>query len=181
MALKATIFKVDVQISDLDRSYYATHSLVIARHPSETDERMIVRTVAFILNAHDSLRFTKGLCADDEPDLWKKSLTNEIELWIELGMPDERRIRKACNRSKQVIVYSYGGRNDVWWQQIRTKLSRFNNLVVINFPKHSIDPLVAEVDRTIQLECLIQDGQIWFSQDSESLLVEPEIWLSSQA
>ncbi len=180
MALKATIFKVELQISDMDRQYYAAHSLTLARHPSETDERMIVKIVAFILNAHDSLQFTKGLCADDEPELWKKSLSGEIELWIELGMPDERRIRKACSRSKQVIVYSYGGRNEVWWQRIRGKLGRFNNLTVVNLPKHSIDPLIALVERTIQLDCLIQDGQVWLSRDHESLLVEPEIWLRSR-
>ncbi len=179
MAINSTIFKADLQISDMDRNYYANHALTLARHPSETDERMLVRLLAFILNASDALQFTKGLSTDDEPELWKKSLSDEIELWIEVGMPDERRLRKACSRSKEVILYSYGGRNDVWWNQIQNKLTRFKNLKVINFPKVSTEPLTNLITRTMQFDCSIQDGQIWLSHEGESFLLEPEIWLDS--
>ena len=88
MAIKSTIFKIDLQITDLDRNYYQTHALTIARHPSETDERMIVRVIAFALHAHASLEFGKGLSAEDEPDLWRRDLTGTIEQWIEVGLPD---------------------------------------------------------------------------------------------
>ena len=116
MALKSTIYKADCQISDIDRGYYQPHYLTIALHPSETEERMMVRLLAFVLNAHEHLQFSKGLSTDDEPDLWKKSLTGDIELWIDAGMPDEKRIRKASNRADKVIIYTYGGRNNVWWK-----------------------------------------------------------------
>lgn len=178
MAINSTIFKADLQISDMDRNYYANHALTLARHPSETDERMLVRLLAFILNASESLQFTKGLSTDDEPELWDKNLTDEIELWIEVGMPDERRIRKACSRSKEVILYCYGGRNDVWWNQIEKKLARFDNLNVVNFSKQSTEPLTALIARTMQFDCSIQDGQIWLNHEEGNFLIEPEIWLS---
>src|SRR6516164_945881 len=109
MALKSTIFKATVQISDLDRHYYAEHALTIARHPSETDERMMVRLVAFVLNADERLEFGKGLSTDDEPDLWLRDLTGAVEAWIEVGLPDERRLRRASGRSEVVKLYAYGG------------------------------------------------------------------------
>ncbi|MEY3107624.1 MAG: hypothetical protein RIT35_1802, partial [Pseudomonadota bacterium] len=110
MALKSTIYKADCQIANIDKGYYQPHNLTIALHPSETEERMMVRLLAFLLNANEYLQFTKGLSADDDPDLWQKSLTDDIELWIDIGMPDEKRIRKACSKTDNVIIYSYGGR-----------------------------------------------------------------------
>jgi uncharacterized protein YaeQ len=109
MALNSTIYKVELQISDMDRHYYATHALTLARHPSETEERLMVRLLAFALYADDRLEFGKGISDEDEPALWRKAYTDEIELWIELGQPDEARIRKACGRSRQVVVINYGG------------------------------------------------------------------------
>ena len=120
MAIKATIFKAELQVSDLDRNHFATHSLTLARHPSETDERMMVRVLAFALHAHDALAFGKGLGADDEPDLWQKDLTGAIEVWIEVGQPDEKRVRRACGRAAQVFIYAYGDRIvDSWWDRAR--------------------------------------------------------------
>jgi uncharacterized protein YaeQ len=178
MALKATIYKADCQISDMDRGYYQSHHLTIALHPSETEERMMARLLAFVMNAHEYLQFTKGLSTDDEPELWQKSLTDDIELWIDVGMPDEKRIRKASNRADKVIIYTYGGRNSVWWNQIQTKLERFNNLSVINLPKVATDALTAMVKRTMQLQISIQDGQIWLSDDQITVTIVPEVWLS---
>ena len=109
MALKATIFKAVLNIADLDRGVYLDANLTLARHPSETDLRLIVRLLAWALNAHDDLAFTKGLCADDEPELWLKNLHGGIEHWIEVGLPDERRLKKGCNRSEQVTLYTYAG------------------------------------------------------------------------
>ena len=106
MALTATVFKADLQIADMDRGYYADHHLTLARHPSETDERMMVRLLAFALHASEALQFTKGVCADDEPQLWERSLSDEPLLWIEVGLPDERRLRKACNRARQRATLS---------------------------------------------------------------------------
>ena len=178
MALKSTIYKADCQIADIDRGYYQPHNLTIALHPSETEERMMARLLAFVLNAHEHLQFCKGLSADDEPDLWQLSLTNDIEVWIDVGMPDEKRIRKASSRADKVIIYSYGGRNTVWWKQIQPKLERFTNLTVINFPKSATDHFALIVKRVMQLQISIQDGHIWVSDDQQTAHIVPEICLN---
>jgi uncharacterized protein YaeQ len=177
MALKSTIYKADCQIADMERDYYKPHSLTIALHPSETEERMMVRLLAFVLNAHEHLQFCKGLSTEDEPDLWQKSLIGDIELWIDVGMPDEKRIRKASNRADKVIIYSYGGRNNIWWHQIQPHLERFNNLTIINLPKEATDRLSLLVKRTMQLQISLQDGQIWVSDDQNTANIVPEVWL----
>ncbi len=172
MALKATIFKADLQIADMDRNYYAGHSLTIARHPSETDERMMIRVLAFALNAHEALAFGKGLSADDEPDLWQKDLTGAIDLWIDVGQPDEKRILKACGRSSQVLVYSYSSTSNIWWDQAGSKLERARNLCVLNVPAASSLALANLAQRTMQLQCTIQDGQIWMSSGEDTVQLE---------
>jgi len=138
----------------------------------------MARLLAFVINADERLQFTKGLSTDDEPELWQKSLTDDIELWIDMGMPDEKRIRKASNRADKVIVYTYGGRNTVWWSQLEPKLERFKNLTVVNLPKESTDQLAAMVKRTMQLQISIQDGQIWLSDERNTVNIVPEIWLN---
>ncbi len=173
MALKATIFKAELSISDLDRNYYAEHNLTLARHPSETDERMMVRLLAFALFADEALAFGKGLCVDDEPDLWRRDLTGAIERWIDVGQPDEKWIRKASGRSGEVIVVSYGRAADVWWNGIRNKLTRLHNLRVLNLPPESAPALATLTDRSMRLQCTIQDGQVWVTNGQETVLVEP--------
>lgn len=176
MALTATIYKASLQVSDMDRHYYADHQLTLARHPSETDERMMVRLLAFALHADEHLSFTKGLCVDDEPDLWQKSLSDEIELWIDVGLPDERRVRKACSRARQVCLYLYGGRNAaLWWDRNGSKLQRFSNLTVIEIAETSSTSLAGLAQRSMQLQCTIQDGDIWLSHDDQTLAVTPQI------
>lgn len=170
MALKATIFKVEIHISDLDRNYYHDHSLTIARHPSENDERMMVRLLAFALNAHEALFFAEGMNSDDEPALWQKDLTGAIELWIDVGQPDEKRIRKACGRAKHVVVYSFSGHGaDVWWKQIKSGLESLKNLAVISVPVGASQELANIAKRTMQLQCTIQDGQVWLSDNTTTV------------
>ena len=173
MALKATIFKADLQIADMDRSYYQDHLLTIARHPSETDERMMVRLLAFALHAHEALSFGKGLSADDEPDLWQKDLTGAIELWIDVGQPDEKRIRRACGRAEQVFIYSYGGQNAaIWWDQNAGKLGRSRNLTVVSVPAAASQALAKLARRNMQLNCTIQDEQIWLADAQDRVQVD---------
>ena len=173
MALKATIFKAELQVSDLDRHHFATHSLTLARHPSETDERMMVRLLAFALNADEMLEFGRGLSAEDEPDLVKRDLTGAIDLWIEVGLPDEREVRKAAGRARAVKVYTYGGRSAaLWWAQNREALARLDNLSVIDIPI-AIGNLAA---RNMSLQCTIQDGQLYLSSEGEDMLhFEPTV------
>lgn len=179
MAIKSTIFKVDLQITDLDRDYYQAHLLTVARHPSETNERMLMRIIAYALHASDELAFTKGISSDDEPDIWEKSLSDEIYLWIDLGQPDEKRIRQACGKSKNVIIYTYNHRSaEIWWSQIKAKLERFKNLSVFNLSVVNPDELESMVDRTIELQCTIQDGQVWLSNNTLTVQVEKDDWKS---
>jgi uncharacterized protein YaeQ len=176
VALKATIFKAELQVSDLDRGHFATHALTIARHPSETDERMMVRLVAFALNAHDALEFGRGLSAEDEPDLVQRDLTGAIELWIDVGLPDERDLRKASGRARAVKVYTYGGRGAaLWWDQNREALARVANLTVVEIPEEAVQALGAMAARNMRLDCTIQEGQLYFSGNATTFHFEPRI------
>lgn len=172
MALKSTIFKAVLQIADMNRDYYAEHSLTIARHPSETDKRMMLRVLAFCIDANEALAFSKGISTDDEPDLWQHELHGDIRHWIELGLPDERRIRKACSRAKQVTIYTYTQRSfDVWWNQIENKLTRFDSLTIVNISDMELEGLAGLAQRNMQLQCTIQDGDIWLSDNERSVHV----------
>ncbi len=173
MASNATIFKVALQIADMDRHYYQDHALTLARHPSETDERMMVRLLAFVRHAHDTLTFGRGISAGDEPDLWQKDLTGNIELWIDVGQPDEKDIRRACGRANQVFIYAYGGRGvDLWWEQNRDKLERTENLSVLNLALDGSRALAKLAQRNMQLQCTIQEGQIWIGDGQTAVQVE---------
>ena len=172
MAIKATIFKANLQIADMERHYYRDHALTLARHPSETDERLMVRLLAFALHAHEYLEFGQGMTDDDEADLWLKDLTGAIDLWIDVGLPDEKLIRKACGRSNQVFVYTYGGRiADMWFAQNSDQFERLKNLTVINLPVETTRAIAKLAQRTMDLQCTIQDGQVWLSDGNESVEV----------
>lgn len=180
MALKSTIHKAELQIADMDRGYYHEHQLTLARHPSETDERMMVRLLAFALYADEMLAFGKGLSADDEPDLWLKDMTGAVQLWIDVGLPDERNIRKACGRAKQVVQLIYGGRTaDMWWQQNSARLLQQKNLAVINLPSEATQAMQALVARSMTLSFTRQDGQIWLSSAEVAVEITPVMLLAS--
>lgn len=175
MALRATIFKADVNVADADRHYYANHPLTVALHPSETDERMMIRLLAFALHAHEDLVFTRGLSDSDEPALWQKDLTGAIDLWIEVGQPDERRLNKACGRASQVVVYCYGHAIHPWWNGLRTRVERQRNLRVVSIPSESAKALAGMVSRTMSLHFHIEDGTVLVSGDKDSITVEPVV------
>lgn len=176
MALKSTVFKAELQVSDLDRHYYASHALTLARHPSETDERMMVRLLAFALYADERLEFGRGLSAEDEPALWRKDLTGAIELWIEVGLPDERMLRRACGKADRVAALCYGGRGaDLWWEQNREKLERLRNLEVLGLPAEATQALAALASRNMGLQCTIQEGQIWIGSGERTAHIEPVV------
>ncbi len=177
MALKATIFKAELQVSDLDRHYYAAHALTLARHPSETDERMMVRLLAFALHADPDLAFTRGLSSDDEPDLWRHEPDGSLALWIETGLPDERRLRQACGRAGQVVVVTYGGRAaELWWARNAEALGRRANLKVVNIPAEVSAALTGLAQRSMRLDCTIDGGMAWLADGDSSVEVVPEVW-----
>ena len=172
MALKATIYKADLQIADMDRHYYADHALTIARHPSENDERMMARVLMYALHAQEGIAFTKGLFDVDEPEVWVKDLTGEIKLWIDTGQPDETRLRKACGRADQVVVLCFNSSCDLWWKGIASKLTRLENLSVWQLPADTSQALAALAERSMQLQCMVQDGEIWISTATARVAVE---------
>ena len=174
MAQKATIYKVELSVSDMDRHYYETHKLTVAKHPSETDERLMVRLLAFALNANEQLELTKGLSTDDEPDIWQKSLSDELDLWVALGLPSEKIVRQSCGKAAKVIVYSYGGRTaDVWWEKISNSTTRFDNLQVTNFLEKDTSELAKMAKRSMKLQVNIQDGEVMVSVDDSIVYVSP--------
>ncbi len=175
MALTATIFKADLTVSDMDRGHYATHALVLARHPSETDERMMVRLLAFALNADEALEFGKGLSSEDEPALWRKDLTGIIEQWIDVGLPDEKSVRRACGRARKVRLYIYGRGAAKWWQDNGAAMARPDNLTVIDLPAEVTQALAGLAERTMQLQCTIQDGTAWITNGDKTVEIAPVI------
>ena len=167
MALKATIHKAELEIVDMDRNYYATHRLTLACHPSETGERLMIRLLAFALNAHERLEFGKGISDADEPDLWLKDLAGAIELWVELGHPDERVLAKAVGRSERVVVYTYSARPELWWEPIRRRFEGERRLSVFHVDARSAEALGWMAKSSMSLQCSIQDGEIWFRDEGD--------------
>ena len=174
MAPKATVYKAELQLSDMDRHYYAGHSLVLAQHPSETDERLMLRLLAFALFAHERLEFGRGLSTEDEPDLWRKDLTGAIEQWIELGQPDESRVRKASGRASEVVVLTYGGRGaDLWWEKNEAALARCRNLTVLDIAPADSQALSARIGRGMDVQAMVQDGVLQWIDAAGTLEIAP--------
>lgn len=182
MALKATVVRAELQISDMDRHYYATHPLTLAQHPSETDERLMVRLLAFALYADERLEFGRGLSNDEDPDLWQRDYTGQVERWIDLGQPDESRIRKACGRAREVVVLNYGGRAaDLWWEKNARTLSRHGNLVVLDLPQAQLEALVARYARGLRFTVMIQDGEVRLLEaDGSEVVLQPVVRMGAQ-
>ncbi len=175
MAAGATIYKASLNIANMDTHYYAEHDLTIAKHPSENDLRLMVRLIAFVLNASEGMAFSKGIAQDDEPDIWEKKLDGDIKLWIDLGQPDEKRIRKACGRADKVIIYTYQeGAALSWWKQEENKLKRFKNLRVVNLKING--DIEALAQRSMKLQCNITDGELTLLLDELSVEVIEEVW-----
>ncbi len=177
MAQNATIYKVELSVADMDRHYYETHNLTVAKHPSETDERLMVRLLAFALNAHAQLEFTKGISTDDEPDIWQKSLSGEHELWVALGLPGEKVVRQSCGKAGEMIIYCYGGNTaEMWWEKTRNSTTRFDNLRVINFSKTDTTALEKLAGRMMKLQVNIQDGDVMVSDGDSAVAITPAKW-----
>jgi uncharacterized protein YaeQ len=174
VATGSTIFKTQLSIADMDRNYYETHELTLAQHPSETTERLMMRLVAFALNAGDRLLLTKGIGAEDEPSLWEKNYGGEIQLWIELGQIDEKRVRKACGRSSKVIVYTFNQKSaEAWWRQNSAALERFKNLSVIHLSANGLEALS---ERSMRLQCNICDSQLSIHSERGDVHILQERW-----
>jgi uncharacterized protein YaeQ len=178
MALKSTIYKAALQIADMDRQVYREHALTLALHPSETEERLMVRLLAFALqlpavDTQGELVFARGLSDSDEPDLWRRDLTGELKQWIEVGQPDERRLQRACSRADHVVLYCYSAAAPIWWNSIRGKLTRLSNLDVWRLDAPQSQALAALADRSMQLQITVQDGHAWVHAGAGSVELQP--------
>ncbi len=185
MALKSTVFKAELQLADIDHAYYADHTLTLARHPSETDERMMVRLAALALNAHlvqdlcggdARIGFGAGLSSPDEPDVHLTDFTGRKRLWIEVGQPDDKPLAKACSQADAVIVYPYGPAADVWWRGIESKLTRLDKLSAWRLPTAEAQALGALAERSMQLQGTLLDGVLTLSSARGSVSVEAVRW-----
>ncbi len=176
MAPNATVYKLELQVSDMDRHYYASHNLTLAQHPSETDLRLMARLISFALFAEERLEFGRGLSNDEDPDVWLRDYTGDIELWIDLGQPDESRIKKACGRARQAVVFGYNGNAfDIWWGKNENALNRFKNLTVLSINSDELDAATALLQRGMRLTAMIQDGELQLMSDSENVSIRP-VW-----
>lgn len=189
MALKSTIFKANLAVADIDHGYYADHALTLARHPSETDERMMIRLAALALNAHKlqdvcngdgTLAFGAGLSNPDEPDVWLRDFTGQTRLWIEVGQPEDKPIVKACGKSEEVIVYAFNHAAEIWWRGIEGKLTRPQNLSVFRIPTAASQSLATLAQRSMQLQATIQEGVLMLGDATHSVDIEPVLLLPSR-
>lgn len=168
MAIKPRVFKVNLQIADMNRHYYNDHLLTIAQHPSETDERMMVRVLAFALNASEQLSFAEGITDQNQADLWERDINEHIALWISVGLPDEKLIRKASIKAERVIVYSYGGRTaDVWWSKL--SIGEYANVKVINLTEQDSQELAAMFSRGMKMSLTIQENEVLIANESGTM------------
>ncbi len=185
MAIKSTIFKANLQIADIDHGYYADHALTLARHPSETDERMMVRLLALAISAHQlndlcngdaTLTFGAGLSDPDDPDASITDYTGRKRVWIEVGQPEDKPLTRACSKADEVIVYCFNHAAEVWWKGIETKLSRLEKLQVWRVPAEAAQALAQMAERSMQLQATVQEGAITLSSTQGSVHVEPVRW-----
>jgi uncharacterized protein YaeQ len=185
MAIKSTIFKANLQIADIDHGYYADHALTLARHPSETDERMMVRLTAMAIHAHElqdtckgngTLTFGAGLSDPDDPDVSLTDFTGRKRIWIEVGQPEDKPVSKACSKAGAVILYAFGSAADVWWRGIETKLTRLEKLQVWRLPTEVAPALAAMAERSMQLQATVQEGALTLSSTLGSVHIEPIRW-----
>ncbi len=182
MAIKATIYKATLQIADMDRNVYGEHALTIPLQPSETEERLMVRLLAFALNVptddlHGTLQLARGMADADEPDLWHKDLSDQLMHWIEVGQPDDRRLAKACGKARRVSLYCYSHSAAIWYAGIANKITRLRNLDVWQLPHEQSQALAAMAQRSMQLQVSIQDGHAYVSDGSTTVEVQPQaLW-----
>jgi len=179
MALKATVCKATLQIADIDRGLYADHALTLARQPSETDERMMIRLLAFALNVpadsrDGALEAAKGMSDPEEPELWEKDLTGRIRHWIEVGQPEERRLVKASGRADRVSVYAFSHAAPGWWSGLGARVRRGDNIEAWLVPAERSRELATLAGRSMQLQVNRQDGEVWIADGKRSVQIVPQ-------
>lgn len=178
MALRSTVYKASLQLAHLDRGVFADHALTLALHPSETEERLMVRVLAYALeapadDARGALQFARGLSDADEPDLWQRDLTGAVVHWIELGQPDARRLARACGRAERVSVYCFAAAAPIWWAGIEAEVARLPGLAVHRIDAAESRALAALAARSMTLQVTVQEGHVWFGAGGQTVEITP--------
>jgi uncharacterized protein YaeQ len=185
LATKSTIFKASLQIADIDHSYYANHALTLARHPSETDERMMVRLCALALQAHQlqsvcagdgTLAFGAGLSDPNEPDVWLRDFTGLTRLWVEVGQPEDKPLLKACGKADAVVLYCFGHAAEIWWRGMEAKIAKAKNLSVWRIPTDCAQSLIPLAQRSMNLQATVQEGVLMLGDATNHVNIEPLRW-----
>jgi len=177
VAIKPTIYKVQLEIADSDRNCYASPAVTLARHPSETIERLAVRVLAFCLKYQEGLEFTRGLSSTDEPEIWRHSDAGVLEQWIELGQPEPSRLRKACGRCEDVVLFSYGKSRDTWWQQNSAELSTMPRLEIWQFNWPQVELVSQLISRNTRLGVNVVGGMLYVDNGTSSCELELSLLL----
>ena len=178
MAIKATIYKAQLNLADMDRNVYVDTNITIARHPSESDERMMIRVLALALGwpadtSEGTIELAKDMWEPDEPALWQKNYSDEILHWVEVGQPDDKRVMKACGRARRVTVWAFQNSTPIWWDNLTNKVSRANNLTVWQIPTEQSQALGALAQRSMQLQVSVQDGTVWINDGQTTVEITP--------
>lgn len=160
MALKPTIYKAKIELAHIEQNHYDTLNLTIALHPSENPERMMARVLAFCMNAHEAVSFTRGLSSVEEPDIWAHTLDSRISLWIDVGEPSADRIKKAVRISEKVKIYPFNHKSGGWWERTRQETEGLA-LTVVQFQWQGIQALAGLVKRTMDLSVTVSDGAVY--------------------
>jgi len=185
MALKSTVYKATLQVADMDRAHYRDHALTLALHPSETEERLMIRLLAFALeaaadDARGTLQFARGLSDADEPDLWQRDLTGQLVHWVEVGQPDARRLVRAAARAERVSLYTYAASVPVWWGGVERDLARLSNLRVWQIDADESRALAELAQRSMQVDVTVQDGIVWLDEGLRHLELHPHRLFGSE-
>lgn len=178
VALRSTVYKASLQLAHLDRALYADHALTLALHPSETEERLMIRLLAFALETppddeRGALQFGRGISDTEEPDLWQRDLTGVIVHWLEVGQPDPRRLARACGRAERVSLYVYAAASPIWWAGVQADVARLGNLAVWRIEAAESKALAALAARAMQLQVTVQEGHVWFASGDRTVEITP--------
>jgi len=180
MGTKATVYKAELEISDIDRGYYATHNLTLAQHPSENDRRLMARLIVFALFAEEGLEFGRGLSNEEEPTLWQRDLTGRVIKWIELGQLDDSSVRRACGKAQQVILVTYSGNSaEVWWRKNQTALARLRDVLVLDLDGNELESATRLLQRSMNLQVTTQEGVCQIMQGDTTVSIRPRVCMNT--
>ena len=169
MALQATIYNFDIELADSDRGVYESLALRIARHPSESEDHLIARLLAYLLEFVDGIAFSRGISDPDEPAIAVRDLTGAIDTWIEVGTPDATRLHKASKAARRVAVYTHKDPRQFLNRLAGEKIHRADRLELYAIDRALVSGLVARLDRRVAFSVSVVDRELFIAIGTENL------------